>query len=389
MQGHTVDLYSMSYSHYMITNDIFIERKKINELVGKKFDQYFHKRLDLINPWVRDLEVSRYSYELAARYLEIEKYDIIHTQDVLSARSFQRVAPHKPSVVTIHGSLYKELFSFDNRKSGAVDKKYIYDLEYAGSKFVDQAILPSRWLATTFDDMYSLEKEQYDVIPNGLDIVGFEEEMNLEPKNVPIVNGKKIILCPARLVREKGHKVLIEALYHLREVRKDWVCWIVGDGVLFEQLLQLCMDFKLEKYIQFFGNRLDVPILMKKADVVVLPSLQENCPYALIEAMVAGKPVVASDAGGIPELIKDKHSGLIFTCGDSIELSEKLDLILRDEKLARKLARNGQNQANEHYSLEVMTDRTLQIYERAIKKKQGGQSDENNQKGQIAIESKT
>ncbi|PZE20615.1 glycosyltransferase family 4 protein [Paenibacillus xerothermodurans] len=376
-RGHVVDLFSMTNSQYLLSSKQGLQQIKINSLVSTKFQQYFHRQWELIDPWIKNLEISRSGFALAASYFGIRDYDVIHAQDVFAARAFQRIAEGIPLVATIHGSLYQELFSRQH-DFGAIRRKYVHDLEHAGSKLSDCAIMPSHWLANIFQEMYHLDSAQFTVIPNGLDIAAMRHKMMADdsPPTVaaaaPVKEDQMIFICPARLVTEKGHRILLEALRTLGQQRQNWLCWIVGDGPLQDKLVAMAEDLSLQSHVQFLGNRSDVPALLRKADAVVLPSLIDNCPYAILEAMAAGKPVVASAAGGIPEMIEDGCTGVLFPTGDSRALSEKLQFILSDRTVVDRMVRNAKQRLMQHHTLDIMVARTLAVYQQSIMKHSGG-----------------
>jgi glycosyltransferase involved in cell wall biosynthesis len=190
------------------------------------------------------------------------------------------------------------------------------------------------------------------VVPNVVDTASFRP-----PAQRPEDGGFRL-LCVAALAEKKGHVHLLEALAGLEEgVTLD----LVGDGELRSGLEEQVRRLGLERRVRFRGILLkeEVAELMRRADALVLPSLYENLPVVLIEAMASGLPSVATSVGGVPELL-DEQSGVLVAPGDSEalaagvrELRERRDR-LDPAALARRAAMR--------YGYEVVGERWNEIY---------------------------
>jgi glycosyltransferase involved in cell wall biosynthesis len=184
------------------------------------------------------------------------------------------------------------------------------------------------------------------VVPNGLDL------QPLAPKSVP--TGRRTIIVVANLRPEKGHDVLIDAaglvLKRFPEARFE----VVGDGPERVRLTALAAARGLSRAFTFLGHRDDVSARLGSADIFVLPSRSEAFPNAVLEAMAAGLPIVASGVGGIPELIVDGRTGLLVPAGDSAALAERLCRLMADEPLAARLAGAAHATAEAHDSFDRM-----------------------------------
>jgi glycosyltransferase involved in cell wall biosynthesis len=106
----------------------------------------------------------------------------------------------------------------------------------------------------------------------------------------------------------------------------------------------------------------DVPCLYRKADLFVLPSFTESCPLTVIEAMASGLPVIASDVGGMSEIISNRKDGLLVRPGDSTMLARGILLILEDNKLRKKIAKLARAKAEKSFSSKNMAEQTLAFY---------------------------
>ena len=137
-----------------------------------------------------------------------------------------------------------------------------------------------------------------------------------------------LLLTVARLHPQKGHDYLIpiipDIIAKFPTVQFVWV----GDGEHQAILKDLLRKYKAETRVTFLGYRDDIPNLLSAADLFLFPSYQEGLPFAILEAMVHGLPIVASDTGGIPEMITHEQSGLLFNTGDSQQLQQQLSWAL-------------------------------------------------------------
>lgn len=378
-RGHDVEIlahHPKLEGYYLMKNGDFFETKQIEKGIYADIKQFYVKLgLPNIEDWILRKEAVRYGFEMAAFNLDLTNYDIIHVQDVLTARAISRVKPkNTPLICTIHSSLLKEIFLFDLEDTPFLKNsfryKYISELEHIGPNSCDTCILPSKWLKDQMS-LYSIQTELA-VIPYGIDIKDFEANQNADP-NIPIPVGKKVIACAARLVHEKGQLVLLEALKELKKQRNDWVCWIIGEQYAWDNFREVLekktKTLNLQDDVRFLGNRHDVPALLKKADIFVLPSLLENLPFAIIEAQLAGKPIVSTDAGGIPEMIIHGKTGLLTPVNDSKTLAINLKKVLEDYYFRRNLAYNARAFGLKTWSHEHMVDQTVNLYQNLLLEK--------------------
>ena len=313
--------------------------------------------------------------ELTVTYFGIEQYDIIHTHDVISSMCMSRIKPKQtPLFASIHGVLAREIIlhykyhspglSIEEIKRTA-GWKHTWALDKLGSQSADLIHISSEWTKNIFVKDYGLSKDQIVSFQYGINIDEFLNKMNqTTEKKKPL--DKKLILFTGRLVDLKGVHFLLHALSQLKKVREDWVCWIAGDGVMKVPLQELSAQLNLNEYVEFLGARDDIPALLKQSDIFVLPSLQDNMPLSLIEAQIAGKASVISDAGGLPDMAKHGETGLIAPAGESEPLFEHLKTLLENDSYRNKIADNTKQWALKHWSIDVMTERLLKIYKNMI-----------------------
>jgi glycosyltransferase involved in cell wall biosynthesis len=380
LAGHHVDIFSSTpdgLGFYIPSKNLFIDKSKLRSLIANRTKRYMNRHLPGIDPWIKQSEIERYCIEAAAMYFGLTEYDLIHAQDIVSAHALSRVKPlHTPLVTTIHGCLAKEWFvkltqmGFTDQDKSSPLWHYSTLREYLGATVSDVTISPSQWLKDILVKEFSVPEHPIIVSHYGFDIDEFTQNMmreSLSPITKPAA--KKIFLCPARFDVVKGHIHLIHALAKLKEERSDWVCWLVGEGYLREELMQTANQLGLADNVIFTGNREDVPQLIRQADFVVLPSVQDNQPFAIIEAQIAGKLVITSDAGGIPEMVTPSLTGLVFHAGDIDQLYFSLRSALEEDSTTLSDMANLAKQWGEnHWALPAMTSRLLGLYELARSK---------------------
>ncbi|WP_308633958.1 glycosyltransferase family 4 protein [Paenibacillus silvisoli] len=378
-RGHEVDIFCRmpdDSGFQMLNKGWVLTKNCIQPMISAKADTYFANQLPGLDREVEFMEVDRYSFEAAAAYFRPATYDVIHTQDVISARACARIRhPHTALVSTIHGCLSTE--SLARYQADGVAKEvfrktqlwYYYGfIEHFGIMQNHETIMPTEWLKGIMSRDFRIPDDRMTTVPNGMDIESFLQEMN-KPAVAPDAGGKKIILCSARFDPVKGHFHLLRALTRLKQVRNDWVCWLAGNGQLEGRMKEQAAAYGLQNEVVFLGKREDIPALLKKSDIFVLPSLQDNHPYAIMEAHVAGKAVVVSNAGGIPEMVAHDKTGLIFPVGNDQDLYGNLLALLGEDDLRRRLGEQAKAFGLQQWSLPAMTDRILAIYEKALQKR--------------------
>ncbi|MNI60802.1 putative glycosyltransferase EpsF [compost metagenome] len=208
---------------------------------------------------------------------------------------------------------------------------------------------------------FGVSGKKLKVVPYGMDINAFQK-LAEQPTSLDARPGQKILICPARLVHIKGHKYLLDALAMLKNVRTDWKCYLLGNGPAKDELLEQRKGLHLEEHVEFLGDRHDVPSLLRIADIFVLPSIQDNLPFSIMEAQSLGKPIVVSDAGGIPEMVSHGKNGLVSPAGQSEPIFFNLLHLLQNDGLRAQMGEQAKRWANQQWSIQKMMDRTLAAY---------------------------
>lgn len=371
--GHEVDILgnSSDYSKFIIYNKKELSKAHLKPMLEAKLGANVSSKIS-VDPFIDFYERDRYMLELSAAYFGLDEYDVIHTQDIFSARALARVKPkNKPLLSHFHGSVTQEFhnhFNLNpqlgiNQQSDAW--KYFPSLEYHASLSAYPVITANQWQKNKLVHELHVPEERVQVFQYGLDQQKFWNEASL-PCEVQKPVGKKVIICPARLVFVKGIDVLISALGLLKAQRQDWVCWIVGDGNKRGELEQQVVNLGLQNDVLFLGERQDVPAMLMQCDIFVHSCLQDNQPFSVMEAQMAGVAVCVSSAGGLPEMVEHGVTGLVSPVQDFVTLSQHLHLLLAQDELRNALGNNAKAWAQEHWSMENMIHRLLNVYSSLI-----------------------
>ncbi|AGX03974.1 hypothetical protein B14911_09177 [Bacillus sp. NRRL B-14911] len=323
-------------------------------------------------------EVYRYSLYNAARYYGLEDYDVIYAQDVMSAGVIGRIKPSKvPMVMSAHGYLLGEILfylksKFPNASDETLQKTEVYNffqsLEKLGYYYCDMIHSQSQWMRELIVNGSQVPEEKVVLFPYGVDTSSILETFGTSEKLD--TGGKKIIIFTGRLVTLKGVNTLISALGMLVKERQDWECWILGDGEEKTNLEQQCSNLGITSSVKFFGNVKNVFPYLKSADIFVLPGLQDTQPHSVMEAQLAGLPVIVSDATGLPEMVQHQINGFIFRAHNIEALKIQLHFLLDDAKKRREFGEQSIRWALNKWDYNLMAENVLTMFTQAISKSQ-------------------
>lgn len=273
-----------------------------------------------------------------------EKPDVVHTHlhvtkyvvPLLIGKKIKRVH-------TVHNVAQKE-----SGKSGRVLNKFFFKncrtVPVALSDLVQDSICKT----------YKIKPEKVPVVFNGIDL----------DKCIPKTDyrsGEKIkILHIGRFYEQKNHVGLIKAFARFHESFPHSVLQLIGEGEKRQEMEDLVKELSLTKHVEFLGLQTNVYGYLHDADVFTLPSLYEGIPITLIEAMGTGLPIVATNVGGVPDMLKDGESGLL-TEVDEEKIAQAFLEMAKDEDLRKRLGEQAKA-ASVAFSAEQMTEKYLEIY---------------------------
>jgi glycosyltransferase involved in cell wall biosynthesis len=228
---------------------------------------------------------------------------------------------------------------------------------------VGRYVAVSRHVERRLHEILQIPGSKLAVVPNGIDTRRLQCEPNPDLRAHLSRNGTRpVVLTMARLVEEKGIAFLLEATRSLPDVQVV----IAGDGPQRDALERQARALGVGGRVVFLGRRSDVPQLLACSDIVVLPSLNEGLPLAVLEAMAAGKPVVATIVGGTDELIADGQTGLLVPPRDPPALAAAVRSLAENPKLASAIAAAGRRHVEQSFSATAMLERVTTIYEELL-----------------------
>lgn len=299
-----------------------------------------------------------------------EKPDVIHLNSskigalgAVAARAASLIARRRFLIVfTVHGWGFNEDRHFWT-------KKIIFFISWFSSLFQNKIILINR------RDYQSAQKfipqRKLALIFNG---IGNQEYIMRELAraelakkiNQQINNDSLIVGTIAELTKNKGLIYLIDAVCELKSqpTRPNLKIIIIGNGEDYEALQNHIQTLGLRDTVFLAGFIKNASHYLKALDIFILPSIKEGLPYTLMEAMAAGLTVIATDVGGIPDLITHEKDGIVIPPKNKTKIAEALNTLLKDENLRLALGRNAKEKIEKDFKLSEMVKNTAAIYEK-------------------------
>ncbi len=211
------------------------------------------------------------------------------------------------------------------------------------SQMVDRLVAVSESTLNECIDHHGINQDKTTVIYNGIDLDAFDpaqwstEELELLKSSLGVNTNAIIVITVARLHPLKGHSYLVAAASRILESFPETVFLLVGDGDYKKWIKEEIISCGLNKVFHFLGNRADIPQLLALSDLFVLPSISEGMPLAVLEAMAAKVPVVATSVGGIENILVNGESGILVEPGKPESLSEAVTILLKDKRLCQSI----------------------------------------------------
>ncbi len=260
-------------------------------------------------------------------------------------------------IFTVHGWVF-------NEDRPQIQKKILYILTRIGTIFQDHIIvintrdydtakkfIPEKKLAFIFN---GIEPPTFYPREHARKELSQKINRGLQEKNI-------VIGTIAELTKNKGVIHLVDAVQRLKDLPQLHTV-VIGDGEEREVLLRKITQHGLGEKISIAGFIPDAARYLHGFDIFVLPSLKEGLPYAILEAMEAGLPVIASDIGGIPDLIEHKKNGFLVPAKNAGHLASTLRRVVGDTTLQRKIGNNAKEIRQTKFSLNAMIKKTMKLY---------------------------
>jgi len=249
-------------------------------------------------------------------------------------------------------------------------KRYFHYLERMTSFMVDHYITVSKNVKKYIVDKSKISVNKISVIYNGVKV---RDRNSLKLQNVKlpfdIKPEDKILITVGRLHKQKGHYYLIHAILKVGKEVSNIKLLIIGEGEEENNLKNLTESLDLTDKVIFMGVRFDVESIISTAKLFVLPSLWEGMPNVLLEAMAAEKPVVATEVGGVAELVINGETGLLVPSRDSGALASAIIDLLQNDLKAKRMGRNGRIRVEKKFNISKTLKETENLYQKLLKEK--------------------
>ena len=285
---------------------------------------------------------------------ELQGPVVLHAHDWLVAHAAKGLKNlyHLPLVATIHATEH-------GRHGGIHDagQQYINDVEWWLTYEAWRVIVCSQAMRTEVRRLFGLSDDKVAVVPNGIDLPAAGAGAT------GARSGERLLFHIGRLVPEKGAGILLDALPML--LRRHPVRVVIGGvGGYGEELKRRARQLGIADRVEFAGWLDDAAVqaLYQRADVAVVPSTYEPFGIVALEAMAAGAPLVASDVGGLSEIVRHEQNGLKAAPGNPVSLAEQIDRLLTDRPLAARLRAAARQEVQQRYAWSSIARQTDAIY---------------------------
>lgn len=282
--------------------------------------------------------------------------DVVHAHESCMPFSTAAAILHKkyPLVLTMH--MFLKEWEYSDNKIDQLNKLITSGNEKYVLSVIPHIIAVSSYLRNR---IIEVSKSNVYIIPNGVDIT-YSQSFNA-------LNSERFILFSVGMLEKwKGFDVLLQAVFNVKSVIPNIILYVAGKGEEEAALIKIVEDLGLENYVKFLGFiSEDKHLYYNSADVFILPSRNESFGIVLLEAMACGTPVIASNVGGIPDIVKHGKNGLLFESENVDDLTRKIILLLKDKTLRHEMSMKGLETAKS-FSWEKVAMETFNVYRKIL-----------------------
>lgn len=288
------------------------------------------------------------------RCIRLCRPDLVHLHSRIGADVMGGIACRLERAPVVHSR------RVDNPESRlAVALKYrLHDRVIAISEGIGRVLLAE-----------GLPKEKLRVVRSAVDVERFDRPCDRDRvcAALGVPSRARLLGVIAQLIPRKGHRFLIEALPPLIAEFPELQVLFFGKGAEEEDLTRRIADAGLEDRVRLAGFRDDLPDILPCLELLVHPALMEGLGVSLLQAASAGVPIVASDAGGIPEAVRDGLNGILVPPGNTAALETAIARLLRHPALAQRMGRAGRVLMRNEFSIDAMVEGNLAVYRELLR----------------------
>lgn len=291
------------------------------------------------------------------------KADIIHSH-LSGANLYSCVAGwilRIPVIATYHNELYMP----QSRE------KYVPFKVFVVRNLAAATVVVARYMQKDYIEKGKFSPHKLMTIYNGISFGGEEADRSISElkKELGLQLDDILVGNVANIRPPKGHKYLVEAAGMVCRDMRNVKFLLIGEpgkGELRNNIEKHIADLNLKDNVIFLGFREDIPKLLQMIDIFVLASTSEGLPLSIVEAMAAAKPVVATNVGGLSEIVIQDKTGCLVEPANSAALAEKLSLLIKSEILRKQMGEEGKKIAKKTFSTETMIDAYQNLYENLL-----------------------
>ena len=239
-------------------------------------------------------------------------------------------------------------------------------LEQMTNRFADVVIANSEAVRVDVIAQERLAPERVIVIHNGVEIPSSGGDVLAMRRDLDVAPDALVVAVVANFIAYKGHDCFLAAWRQVQDVVPGAVAVLVGDGPTRQRIELLAADMRLTGTLRFLGSRTDVDTLLTAVDLVVHPSQQEGFSNAILEAMAAGRPVIATAVGGNVEAVIDGTTGLLVPPDDPAALTVAMQRLLTRPDERRRFGLAGRQRAEQSFGMDRMTRAYEQVYSAVV-----------------------
>ncbi len=294
------------------------------------------------------------------RLIEQDKINIVHThgsKDSWSGALAARLAVGNVRVArTRHNHYPVSRHLFNKWLYRRLTHRLVAISEYIKAGFTRDNFIPEGKISLIYS---AVDVAEYNPLQDGR---VFRAELGIS-------GDEQLVGMVAFIIPRKGHEYFLAAAIKILQAEKTKVKFvIVGDGndALEAELKQKVQQAGLSRRILFTGFRKDIKSVLAGLDIFVLPTLEEALGLAFVEALAMKKPVVATQVGGVPEIVRHHETGLLVPPRNADSLAEAITSLLHDKKLAGRLAENGRRLVEAEFSTKALVEKTAKLYQEIL-----------------------
>ncbi len=292
------------------------------------------------------------------RLLKGFRPDILHTHTYFS-NTIGRLAGKLAKVPVMITHVHSTYFHYSQRN---------LFIERFLSRYTDKIVCCSNAVKDFVVNQEKISEAKAITIYNGVKKASRSFNVEDSRRLLNVEENDIVVTTIGSLFPHKGHRYLIDAFAKVRCNEKNIKCLIVGDGPLRKELEHQAKVLGLEDKVRFLGIQKNIAEVLSVTDIFVLPSCeQEGLGIAMIEAMAYGNPVIGTNIGGIPEVIVDGVTGLLFSAKDAEQLAKKLSELIDDADKRIKYGHAAQKHYKENFTEEMMLSKIENLYEKCIR----------------------